>query len=114
MLVVNRFRVDTHTADFIERAHAALRALADRPGYISGRLGRAPDDPTLWCLTTEWESVGAYRRALGGFDVKLHATPLLAHSIEEPSAYQILARLDAGEELTVSPDDWAPVEEGRR
>ena len=28
-----------------------------------------------WCLVTEWESVGAYRRALGGFDVKITAVP---------------------------------------
>ncbi|MBA3490175.1 MAG: antibiotic biosynthesis monooxygenase [Longispora sp.] len=114
MLVVNRFQVDTDVATFTERAHAAIRALAACRGYVSGRLGRAPDDPALWCLATEWESVGAYRRALGNFDVKMYGTPLLAQSIEEPSAYEVLASLDPGGELVVTEGDWVAVEEGRR
>ncbi|GGJ74518.1 hypothetical protein GCM10010123_00650 [Pilimelia anulata] len=92
MLVINRFVVDPATADdFAARAGDALAALAARPGYRSGRLTRALDEPTAWCLVTEWESVGSYRRALGGFDVKMHATPLLAQSVDEPSAFEALA-----------------------
>ncbi|WP_018349251.1 antibiotic biosynthesis monooxygenase family protein [Longispora albida] len=114
MLVVNRFRVGTDPGEFTERAHAALRALGACAGFLSGRLGRAPDDPELWALATEWKSVGAYRRALSNFDVKMYATPLLAQSIEEPSAYEVLASLAPGGELTVAEGDWVPVEEGRR
>jgi hypothetical protein len=114
MLVVNRFRIGTHTADFIEQAHAALHALAACTGYVSGRFGRAADDPSMWCLVTEWASVGTYRRALGGYDVKLHAVPLLAQSIDEPSAYETLASLDPGSELVVTSGDWTPVEDRRR
>jgi heme oxygenase (mycobilin-producing) len=92
MLVLNRFVIDTDTEDdFVERAHAALAALAERPGYRTGRLTRALDDTAHWCLVTEWESVGTYRRALGGFDVKVHATPLLALSVDVPSAFETLA-----------------------
>ena len=77
-------------ATFRAQAAAALAALAERPGHVSGRVARATDDATLWLLCTEWESVGAYRRALGGFDVKMHATPLLARAVAEPSAYEVL------------------------
>jgi hypothetical protein len=91
LLVVTRFRVpETAQADFGVRARAALAALAERPGWQRGRLARAADDAELWMLETEWESVGAWRRALGGLDVKLHATPLLAQSIDEPTAYEVL------------------------
>ncbi|MEV6494050.1 antibiotic biosynthesis monooxygenase, partial [Actinoplanes sp. NPDC051633] len=86
MLVLNRFVVPSDTA-FVERAHAALAALSSCVGYVSGRLTRALDDPAHWTLVTEWESVGAYRRALGTFDVKVHATPLLSESRDEPSAF---------------------------
>jgi hypothetical protein len=108
MLVLNRFVVplDTHD-DFTARAHAALAALADRPGYLSGRLTRALDEPTAWTLVTEWESVGAYRRALGGFDVKVHATPLLAISLDEPSAFETLASAAPGGEVVVAASDRA-------
>jgi quinol monooxygenase YgiN len=109
MLVLNRFVIGLDTADaFVERAHAALAALAERPGYRSGRLARALDEPTSWCLATEWESVGAYRRALGAFDVKVQATPLLAESIDEPSAYEPLASAEPGGPVVVAASDLAP------
>jgi heme oxygenase (mycobilin-producing) len=92
VLVVNRFAVASEDQEtFGERARAALAALADRPGYLRGSLSRAYDDPDSWCLCTEWESVGAYRRALSAYEVKVAATPLLAESLDEPSAYEELA-----------------------
>jgi hypothetical protein len=108
MLVLNRFVVPSETQDsFTERAHVALAALAERPGYLSGRLTRALDDPDYWTLVTEWESVGAYRRALGGFDVKVHATPLLSESVDEPSAFETLARAEPGGEVVATASDRA-------
>lgn len=87
--MVNRFRVpvadgETFRAD-LEVARAALAA---RPGYVDGTVGRNLDDPELWVLTTTWEHVGAYRRALSSYDVKLHAVPLLGRALDEPSAYE--------------------------
>ena len=64
--------------------------LAERPGYVDGQVGRNLDDPTLWVLTTRWENVGAYRRALSSYDVKLHAVPLLSRALDEPSAYEVV------------------------
>lgn len=89
MIVVNRFRVleaegEAFRAD-LQRAHDALAA---RPGYLAGSLGRNVDDPELWVLTTTWEHVGAYRRALSSYDVKLHAVPTLGRALDEPSAYE--------------------------
>ncbi len=108
MLVMNRFLVEPDVAEaFLERAHAALAALAARPGYQRGRLTRSLDEPQHWCLITEWESVGTYRRALGAFDVKVHATPLLAESLDEPSAYETLALAAPGGAVEVSASDRA-------
>jgi quinol monooxygenase YgiN len=108
MLVLNRFVVPPDTQDgFVLRAHTALTALAERPGYLSGRLARAIEDPSHWTLVTEWESVGAYRRALGGFDVKVHAAPLLSESVDEPSAFEILASAQPAGEVIVTPSDLA-------
>ena len=107
MLVLNRFVVPSAAEDFTEQAHAALAALAARPGYLSGRLTRALEDPSAWTLVTEWESVGAYRRALGAFDVKVHATPLLARSVDEPSAFETLASAAPGGTVEVAESDRA-------
>ncbi|HEU4812146.1 MAG TPA: antibiotic biosynthesis monooxygenase family protein [Nocardioides sp.] len=91
MLVVSRFRVsEEEAAAFREGLERARQVLAERPGHVSGSIGRNLDDPTLWVLTTTWENVGAYRRALSSYDVKLHAVPLLSRAIDEPSAFEVV------------------------
>ena len=89
MIVVNRFRVpvadgETFRAD-LATAHDALAAC---PGHVGGEIGRNVDDPELWVLSTRWENVGSYRRALSSYDVKLRAVMVLSRAIEEPSAYE--------------------------
>lgn len=102
VIVLTRFAVPREDeAAFRRQAAAAVDALSHRPGWLGGRVARATDDATAWLLLTEWESVGAYRRALSGYDVKLHATPLLARAIAEPSAYEVL---DEGDESDRAPD----------
>src|SRR3954454_18851894 len=91
VIVVNRFRVAEGDAEaFAGEARAALAALAERPGYESGHLGRNVDDPALWVLATTWRDVGSYRRALSAYDVKIPAVPLLSRAIDEPSAYELV------------------------
>lgn len=99
MLVVNRFRGDDTMRVDLESAHAAL---ADRPGYLDGTLGRNVDDPELWVLVTRWQDVGSYRRALSSYEVKLHAVPTLSLAIDEPSGYETVGE---GELNTAVPRD---------
>ena len=91
MLVVNRFRVPAEAAETfradLELAHALL---AERDGYVDGTIGRNVDDPELWVLSTRWANVGAYRRALSAYDVKVGAVPLLSRALDEPSAYEVV------------------------
>ena len=91
MLVVSRFRVPLEEGETFRAALAEAHAvLAERPGYVDGRVGRNVDDPELWLLSTRWEHVGAYRRALSSYDVKLRAVPLLSRALDEPSAYELV------------------------
>ena len=91
VLVVSRFRVPVEDGEAFRAELAAAHAvLAERPGYVDGRIGRNLDDPTLWVLTTRWDNVGAYRRALSSYDVKLQAVPLLSRAVDEPSAYEVV------------------------
>jgi len=88
---VTRFDVpENASAAFLPQAGAALAAFAARPGYLRGRVGRAADDPTAWVLTTEWDGVGSYRRALSAYDVKVDAAPLLSRGRDEASAFEVL------------------------
>ena len=91
MLVVNRFRVsESQAAAFREQLQQARDVLAAQTGYVDGSVGRNLDEPDLWMLTTRWESVGAYRRALSTYDVKLSAVPILSQAVDEPSAYEVV------------------------
>ena len=93
MLVVNRFRVPDGTAEasqFRSDLTAAHDVLAAQRGYVEGHIGRNVDDPDLWVLSTRWEHVGAYRRALSTYDAKLTAVPVLGRALDEPSAYEIV------------------------
>jgi hypothetical protein len=94
MIALTHFRDDA--PDFADRARAALAALAARPGYLRGSLGRSTDDPAAWVLLTEWENVGSYRRALGNYEVKLHATPLLAAALDVPGGFETLLDVAPG------------------
>lgn len=97
MLVVTRFIVpEAETAVFSARAERAITALSGRPGFRSARVGQAPDDPARWVLVSEWEGVGAWRRALSNFDVRVEAVPLLAMAQDEPGAYEVVHTLEAG------------------
>ena len=77
-------------------------------------LARALDDPRYWCLCTEWDSVGSYRRALSSYEVKVDATPLLAESVDEPSAYEVLASAPPGGGVDVGTSDRAADPAGGR
>lgn len=71
----------------LETARSLLGA---QPGYVDGTFGRNVDEPEMWVLTTRWENVGAYRRALSSYAVKVGAVPLLSSAIDEPSAYEVV------------------------
>ncbi len=91
MLVVTRHRVPPEgVAAFVVGAEHALAALAARPGWVEGTLGRNVDDPGLWVLSTRWADVGSYRRALSAYEVKVSAVPLLSTAVDEPSAYEVV------------------------
>ncbi len=99
VLVVSRFRVPVEDGEpFRAELAAAHAVLATCVGYVDGQVGRNLDDPTLWALVTRWENVGAYRRALSSYDVKLNAVQLLSRALDEPSAYEVV---EPGTELNI-------------
>jgi heme oxygenase (mycobilin-producing) len=104
VISVTHFRAGDET--FEAQAQRALDALSARPGFVRGSLGRSTDDDTAWVLVTEWANVGSYRRALGDYDVKLRATPLLGRAIDLPSSFESLVDVRGGR-TTVSTSDKA-------
>ena len=88
MFAVTRLRAHGQDGEALAAAVAALlQALAARPGFRDGELGRSADDPDLWALVTRWDGVGSYRRALSAAEVKITGAPVWVHAVDEPGVY---------------------------
>jgi hypothetical protein len=88
VFALTRLRVPEAAAgDLDPLLTALLAALAARPGYLGGEVGRSADDPSLWALLTRWDGVGSYRRALSAAEVKIAGAPVWVHALDEPGVY---------------------------
>lgn len=73
---------------------AALTAISGQAGHLRGWVGRSPDDPGHWLLASEWAEVGAMRRGLGSFDVKIALGPLQAFADQGSGVFEVLRYCD--------------------
>lgn len=88
MFAVTRLRAtDADGEELATAGRLLLEALAARPGFRDGELGRSADDPGLWALVTRWDGVGSYRRALSAYEVKIAGAPVWVHALDEPGVY---------------------------
>jgi len=109
VLVLTRHRLPLAGFDDPAAALAAARevlaALAERPGYLRGWVGRAVDDGDVLLLAHEWADTGSYRRALSAYEVKLH-WPFLQTAEDEPTAFEVLS-VRTPEDSSDRPSDLA-------
>jgi hypothetical protein len=88
MFAVTRLRAAGEEGEVLAAAVAPLlAALAARPGFQDGEVGRSAEDHTLWALVTHWDGVGSYRRALSAAEVKIAGAPVWVHAIDEPGVF---------------------------
>ena len=89
MHAIARFSIPLGESSQFRAELESLRiVLSEAVGFIDGVIGQNLDDPSLWHLSTNWENVGSYRRALSSTRAKLEAIPILARAIDEPGAYE--------------------------
>lgn len=89
LLVSMRFSV-AKPRGFVDQLRSAVEMLAQHDGFLDARIGRSLDDASLVQLSVRWTGVGAYRRALSAFDVKVAVVPLLANAIDESTAFEVV------------------------
>jgi len=87
--VVTRYRVDDLDA-WLPAAREALAPLARQELCLGADICAAIDDAHLALIVTRWPSIGAYRRAMSAFDVKMHTVPMLSQSVDEPTSFEVL------------------------
>jgi quinol monooxygenase YgiN len=90
VIAVHRFDMSAHGDERLQdELEGLLAVLSQRTGFVRGQVARAVDEPAAWIVLTEWEGVGAYRRGLSSYDVKLLA-PLLGRARPEASAFEVV------------------------
>lgn len=89
-MVTRHFVPVAEQPEWLQAAESAIAALAVQPGFVAAEIAAAIDDPNLLLLTTRWSGVGDYRRALGSYEVKLNALPLLYGAVDEASSFEVL------------------------
>ena len=82
----------------------SLAALAATPGFVSGWVGRSPDDADLWVLSARWSEAGAMRHGLGSFPVKMALGPLQAFSAGQDVVVEVLTDHDGVSARSTSSD----------
>jgi heme oxygenase (mycobilin-producing) len=108
VIALTRFHVpEAELPGFLADSRPALAALTAQAGCLSGSVARCVDDPGLWLLVTTWESVGAYRRALSAYDVKLNAVPLMYRAVDEPGGFEELLSWTPGTGTVDHPSELA-------
>ena len=107
LVVISRFRVPApQRSGFLAQMDDAVVTLARQAGCLAATLGQSTDEADLVLLRTEWAGVGAYRRALSSYEVKVGVVPLLSQAIDEPSAYETIREWD-GQRLVASASGLA-------
>jgi len=104
LLVVTRHQVDAgERKEFVAKARLTLATLAEHAGFLAGDLAQSTDDADEFVVQSRWSDVGAFRRALSSFDVKLNAVPLLSTAVDRTSAFEVVvSRSATGEKVTRS------------
>lgn len=90
MLLVARLEGVADPEGLRADAVGAFAALAARPGWVGGRLGRSLDEPGCWVLTCEWDDVGNGRRGLSSGAVRAAIMPLMARLPHASLTFEVL------------------------
>ena len=84
MFAISRFEADE---DFADLAKPVVEFWEKCTGCQWVQVVQNLDEPRLWAIVSQWDSVGAYRRSFSGYEAKMTLTPVLSRAIDEPSAY---------------------------
>lgn len=101
--MISRYRIaPADREQFVSDAERAIDVLAAQHGFLSASIGQSTDESGLLLIRSEWVGVGAYRRALSSYDVKVSAVPLLSTAVDESSAFEVVRNWSDGEKSSAA------------
>ena len=77
-------------AEFLREARQTVELLRGRAGCRGVDVLQSVDRDELLAITTRWDSMGSYRRALSAYEIKERVIPFLSHTLDEDSTFETL------------------------
>ncbi|MFM8515757.1 MAG: antibiotic biosynthesis monooxygenase [Actinomycetota bacterium] len=96
VLVTMRFTVRDRV-DFLAQARVCVEVLRTRAGCLGVEVLQSVDSVEQMLITTRWQDMGSYRKAMSAYEVKEKVIPFLSHARDEDSTFETLVRADAKE-----------------
>lgn len=91
VVVTMRFTVTTEErGEFLQRAREAASMLRTRQGCLGIDLLQSVDAADSLMITTRWDSMGSYRRAMSAYDIKEQVIPFLSQARDEDSTFETI------------------------
>ncbi len=74
-----------------------VKLCAQSPGFLSGELGQSTDSLEDFTVIHRWADVGAYRKFLSRYEVKLEVIPFLSTFTKDSVTVEIIMDSQSGQ-----------------
>jgi hypothetical protein len=75
---------------FDQGCERMVELCGESPGFLSSELGQSTDSLEDFTLIHRWADVGAYRKFLGRYDIKLEVIPFLSTFTKDSVTVEII------------------------
>jgi len=99
VLVTMRFHVEDRS-DFLAQARICVELLRGRAGCLGVDVLQSVDSATEMLITTRWQDMGSYRKAMSAYEIKEKVIPFLSHARDEDSTFESVLQADAADVRT--------------
>jgi hypothetical protein len=89
-----RFAVEDRS-DFLVQARVAVELLRTRAGCLGIDVFQSVDSVGEMLITTRWQDMGSYRKAMSAYEVKESVIPFFSQARDEYSTFETIVRADA-------------------
>jgi quinol monooxygenase YgiN len=101
VLVTMRFTVpQRERTAFLGQARAGVDLLRSRAGCLGVEVLQSVDHAEEILITTRWQDMGSYRKAMSAYEIKEKVIPFLSQARDEDSTFELLVQADSGDVRT--------------
>ncbi|MBM3669626.1 MAG: antibiotic biosynthesis monooxygenase [Actinobacteria bacterium] len=86
--------------DFLAQARVCVDLLRSRVGCLGVEVLQSVDSVEQMLITTRWQDMGSYRKAMSAYEVKEKVIPFLSRARDDDSTFEVLVAAHADDVRT--------------